>query len=93
MEKIIYKCKKCNWKASIPAIWEDLKPSNCGNKKCKTSFKKDPETLVAEIEKAKIVEKPVVEIKQENKLQKELKKPQQQFVQQAVKKEEAETQE
>lgn len=45
MDRIIYKCKKCSWETSITAAWSDLKPRNCGRKKCKTSFRLHPELL------------------------------------------------
>jgi hypothetical protein len=92
MEKIVYKCKKCRWQVSIPALWEDLKPAVCGNKKCKTSFKKAPEDLIEELPGTKAaVSSPKVEkvLAVENKQEKEFRKLQQP----AVKKEDSEPKE
>lgn len=48
MRKIKYTCKKCGWHTSIWEEWEDLKPARCMNKKCNTSFRVDPSSLVIE---------------------------------------------
>ena len=43
--KIKYTCKNCGWETSIREEWADLKPRRCMNKKCNTSFLKNPESL------------------------------------------------
>lgn len=45
MGRIIYKCKNCGSEKSLTQDWEDLKPKFCTNKKCKTSFRLNPEAL------------------------------------------------
>ena len=45
MNKIKYKCKKCNWQTAILEAWGDLKPSFCGNKKCLSNFSRNPDNL------------------------------------------------
>jgi len=65
MSRIKYNCKNCGWETSIREEWGDLKPKRCMNKKCNTSFIKNPEAL--------IVTKP--EIKVEESKQKNQKKP------------------
>lgn len=51
MKRIKYTCKKCNWTASVVEAWADMKPIRCANKKCKTSFLKNPEQLYTEMPK------------------------------------------
>lgn len=46
MERIKYTCSNCGWETSVVAQWKDLKPKRCMNKKCNTSFRKDPESLI-----------------------------------------------
>lgn len=45
MERIIYTCKKCGWKTSILEAWADMKPKLCKGRKCRTSFRADPDML------------------------------------------------
>jgi len=44
-EKIKYTCTYCGWKTSIIEEWADMQPKRCMNKKCNTSFVKNPEAL------------------------------------------------
>ncbi len=46
MERIKYTCANCGWETSVIAIWKDVKPIRCMNKKCNTSFRKNPEALI-----------------------------------------------
>jgi hypothetical protein len=46
MSRIKYECKNCGWTESLPELWGDLKPKRCMNKKCNTSFQKNPESLL-----------------------------------------------
>ncbi len=45
MAKINYACKNCGWTTSIREEWADLRPKRCMNKRCNTSFIKNPEAL------------------------------------------------
>lgn len=54
-KRVVYKCKKCGWTASILAAWSDLKPKRCGNRKCRWFFLKFPQDLL--VEKPKVEEK------------------------------------
>lgn len=45
-DKIKYICKNCGWEISIRAEWGDLRPKRCMNRKCNTSFRKYPESLI-----------------------------------------------
>jgi len=45
-EKWVVLCRKCGWRKEVPLMWADLKPKYCGNKKCKCSFLKDPDSLL-----------------------------------------------
>ena len=45
MRRVKYQCKNCGWSESLPEQWADLKPKRCMNKKCNTSFMKNPESL------------------------------------------------
>lgn len=45
MANIKYNCKNCGWGDEIREEWADLKPKRCMNKKCNTSFVKNPEAL------------------------------------------------
>lgn len=45
---IKYTCKNCGWQTRILKEWADLKPPRCMNKKCNTSFRKNPESLIVE---------------------------------------------
>ena len=51
-ERILYTCKKCGWKVSISAVWSDIKPKMCMNKKCDrnrtNAFLKYKEDLLVE---------------------------------------------
>jgi hypothetical protein len=49
MAKIKYTCSKCSWTTSIIEEWADVKPKRCMNKRCNTSFLKDPEALITEL--------------------------------------------
>ena len=51
LKQIKYTCLKCNWQDSIVELWGDLKPRRCPNKRCKTSFRKNPELLKTEFPK------------------------------------------
>lgn len=55
-ERIKYTCKNCNWKDSVIAAWADIKPKRCMNRKCNTSFLKNPEQLLVEYPEALQVE-------------------------------------
>lgn len=46
MERIKYTCANCGWETSVVAQWKDLKPKRCMNKKCNTSFRANPESLI-----------------------------------------------
>jgi len=48
MRKIKYTCKECGWHTSIWEEWEDLKPQRCMNRKCNTSFRVNPTSLIIE---------------------------------------------
>ena len=48
LKRIHYECKNCGWKTSIIAQWGDLSPKRCTNKKCNTSFLKNPEKLLTQ---------------------------------------------
>ena len=63
MNKIKYKCKKCNWQTAILEAWGDLKPSFCGNKKCLSNFSRNPDNLEVVFPEQKVVEKVIVENK------------------------------
>ena len=45
---IKYTCKKCGWQTAIIGLWKDLKPKVCANRKCKTSFLREPSELLIE---------------------------------------------
>lgn len=67
MRKIKYTCKECGWETSIYEEWEDLKPQRCMNKKCNTSFRVKPDSLIITKPEAKIEAEPVVSKPKENK--------------------------
>lgn len=48
MDKVKYTCKNCGWSDTLPAQWADIKPKRCMNRKCNTSFRKEPEALLVE---------------------------------------------
>lgn len=58
MERIKYTCANCGWETSVIAQWKDLKPKRCMNKKCNTSFLKNPEALLSK-DPTKVVPKVV----------------------------------
>jgi hypothetical protein len=47
--RIKYTCKNCGWETSIITEWADLKPKRCMNKKCNTSFLKNPDQLLTQM--------------------------------------------
>jgi hypothetical protein len=55
LKQIKYTCIKCNWQGSITELWGDLKPRRCPNKRCKTSFRKNPELLKVELPKKELI--------------------------------------
>ena len=68
MRKIKYTCKECGWHTDVWEEWEDLKPARCMNRKCNTSFRVNPTSLIIEKPvKAKPQQPVVVEKKQEPK--------------------------
>lgn len=73
-EKTTYTCANCGWTASLHKNWADLKPKRCGNKRCKTSFQKNPDLLVIEIPETQKQEVTVKEVKEkkQSKSKKEL---------------------
>ena len=44
-DRIIYICGKCGWKGAIQAAWADIKPKWCLNRKCRVSFRLNPNLL------------------------------------------------
>lgn len=61
LKKIKYTCLKCNWQGSIVELWGDLKPRRCPNKRCKVSFRKQPELLKTELPKKEVIPVDVAE--------------------------------
>ena len=51
--RIKYTCKNCGWETSIIVEWADLKPRRCMNKKCNTSFVKNPDQLLIQMPEEK----------------------------------------
>lgn len=74
MNKIIYKCKKCNWNISLPEMWGDLRPQFCGNKKCLHSFRKYTDDLLIIFPEIIVVKNVPLEIKEEIKQKVDIKK-------------------
>ena len=56
--RIIYTCKKCGWKDSIIEAWADIKPKRCPTARCKTNFRKEPESLLIELPQSDLIELP-----------------------------------
>lgn len=48
-ERIKYSCKNCGWETSIITEWADLRPKRCMNRKCNTSFLKNPDQLIVQM--------------------------------------------
>lgn len=44
-DKVKFTCKKCGWDTSIIVEWADLRPKRCMNRRCNTSFIKEPDKL------------------------------------------------
>ena len=64
-DRITYTCGKCGWQAGIQAAWADVKPKWCLNRKCRVSFRLNPDLLQVlhppkPIKQAKAASAPIV---------------------------------